>query len=269
MSGMHPRLSINSLSTAGWGLEQDLELYQRLGIARAGLYVEKLEAAGSGAVERVLAAGLTVSHVFTRGPTPWDRSRWPEERSRLLAALDIGDALGAPMLSLTTGPAGGLSWDEATLAMAEALAPVSEAAGGRGMHVAIEQTLPVRVEIGFVHNLRDSMEVARRTGLRVVMEANYCFGERDLAETIKAGAPLIGMVQLSDLVPPSTSIPDRAVPGDGVVPLAGIIDLTLGAGYQGVFELEIMGARIEEEGYEPACRRGLTVLDQMLTAAGA
>jgi len=146
---------------------------------------------------------------------------------------------------------------------------VSEAAAGLGMRVAIEQTLPVRVEIGFVHNFRDSIEVARRTGLRVVMEANYCFAERDLAGTIQTGVPLVGMVQLSDLVPPSTTIPDRAVPGDGVVPLAEIIDLTLGAGYGGVFELEAMGARIEEEGYEGACRRGLNALDQLLTAAGA
>ena len=77
------------------------------------------------------------------------------------------------------------------------------------------------------------------------------------------------MVQLSDLVPPSTTIPDRAVPGDGVVPLTEIIGLMLAAGYEGVFELEMMGARIEEEGYERACCRGLGVLDRLLTAAGA
>src|SRR5579862_9196119 len=266
---MHPRLSINSLSTAGWTIEQDLDLYDRLGIDQAGLYIEKLEAERRSAVDRVRAAGLKVSHVFTRGLTPSDRSRWPEEQARLIHAVEMGAALGAPMLSLTTGPAGPLSWDQAVLALGEGLAPVSEAAAGLGMHVAIEQTLPVRVEIGFVHNFRDSIEAAGRTGLRVVMEANYCFGERDLAATIETGASLVGMVQLSDLVPPSTTIPDRAVPGDGVVPLAEIIDLTLAAGYRGVYELEAMGARIEQEGYERACQRGLAVLDQLLTAAGA
>jgi sugar phosphate isomerase/epimerase len=267
---MNPRLSINSLSTAGWTIEQDLDLYDRLGIDLAGLYVDKLEAApGGSAVEQVLAAGLRVSHVFTRGLTPSDQSRWPDERARLIDAVDIGAALGAPMLSLTTGPAGSLSWDRAVLALAEGLAPVREAAAGRGMQVAIEQTLPVRVEVGFVHNFRDSVEVAERTGLLVVMEANYCFAERDLAAWIQTGISLVGMVQLSDLVPPSTTVPDRAVPGDGVVPLAEIIELTLAAGYGGVFELEMMGARIEEEGYERACRRGLAVLDELLTAAGA
>jgi len=267
---MHPRLSINSLSTARWTLEQDLDLYARLGITHAGLYIDKLEAAGRGSgVEQVVAAGVTVSHVFTRGPTPGDRSRWAEERARLVDALDLGAAVGAPLLSLTTGAPGALAWEEAAAAFAEALAPVTEAAAARGMQVAIEQTLPVRVEIGFVHNLRDSIEVARRGGLRVVMEANYCFGERDLAETIESGASLLAMVQLSDLVPPSTTIPDRAVPGDGVVPLARIVELTLAGGYAGPYELETMGARIEEEGYEGACRRGLAVLDQMLTEAGA
>jgi sugar phosphate isomerase/epimerase len=270
LTRVHPRLSINSLSTARWTLSQDLDLYARLGIGRAGLYVDKLEAAGSGtAVEQVLAAGISVSHVFTRGPTPSDPSRWPDERARLIDAVEVGAGVGAPLLSLTTGPAGGLPWDRAVEGLAEALAPVQAAAEGRGMQVAIEQTLPVRVEIGFVHSLRDSVEVAHRTGLRVVMEANYCSGERDLASTIRAAAPVLGMVQLSDLVPPSTTIPDRAVPGDGVLPLASIIEMTLAAGYAGAFELETMGARIEEEGYESACRRGLAVLDELLTAAGA
>jgi len=41
------------------------------------------------------------------------------------------------------------------------------------------------------------------------------------------------------------------------------------AGYTGPFELEMLGPRIEEEGYEAACRRGVAALSEILTAAGA
>jgi sugar phosphate isomerase/epimerase len=55
----------------------------------------------------------------------------------------------------------------------------------------------------------------------------------------------------------SLSTPDRAVPGDGDIPLARIIAALLDAGYQGAFELEMVGPRIESEGYESAIARGV------------
>jgi sugar phosphate isomerase/epimerase len=69
---------------------------------------------------------------------------------------------------------------------------------------------------------------------------------------------------VSDLVPPSTTIPDRAVPGDGVIPLGDVLGVVLGAGYVGPVELEVLGPRIEAEGYEPALRRAVIVLDELL-----
>jgi len=41
------------------------------------------------------------------------------------------------------------------------------------------------------------------------------------------------------------------------------------SGYAGVFELEMLGPRIEAEGYASACRRGVAHLDAVLAAAGA
>ena len=183
--------------------------------------------------------------------------------------LDLAVALDTPCLGITTGPAGSLDWEEAAAALGQALAPVTEAAAGRGVVVAIEQTLPVRVEIGFVHSLRDSIDLATRFGLGVIMETNYCFKERGLADTVRSAGDRLTRVQVSDLVPPSTVIPDRAVPGDGVIPLTEVVRMTTEAGYTGPFELEMLGPRIEREGYEAACRRGVTALSDILTAAGA
>ncbi len=265
---VHSRLALNSLSTASWPLQRDLELYRSLGVGRAGLYLDKLDAVGPVAAELVREAGVSATQVFARGVTPCDPARWPEERHRLRRALQWAHVLGAPCLAVTTGPAGPLGWDAAADALGRALAPIIEAAGGAGIDLAIEQTLPVRVEVGFVHTFADSVELARRLEIRTVLEANYCFAERGIEETVLGAGDVVAVVQLSDLVPPCTAIPDRAVPGDGVVPLGHIIELVTAAGYTGPFELEVLGPRIEAEGYESACRRGLAVLENLLRPAG-
>src|SRR4029077_11821313 len=114
----------------------------------------------------------------------------------------------------------------------------------------------------------DSVELASRFGLGVIMESNYCFNERGLADTVRGAGTRISRVQVSDLVPPCTVIPDRGVPGDGVIPLASLARLVVEAGYTGPFELEMLGPRIEQEGYAAACRRGVAALSEILTVAG-
>lgn len=237
-----PRVAVNSLSTASWTLEQDLELYAELGVHTAAWYLAKLDDAG---VERIKASGIVAHHVFTNVT--------PENVSR---ALDYAVELGAPRIAITTGPAEGKTWDDAALALDRLLAPFRD----RGPRIAVEQTLPVRVEIGFVHSLRDSIELAERLDLDVVVEANYCFNERDLDETLQRAGARIGTVQVNDLIPPSNVIPDRAVPGDGVIPLEHLVASTTAAGYAGPYEIEQLGPRIEAEGYAAALRRAI---DQM------
>ncbi len=237
------RISLNSLSTASWTLEQDLDLCARLGVQTVSLFLSKL---GDGSVALVGDAGLAVSQVFTKGMTLHDESRWPAEREYLLSGVETAAALGAPWLGLTSGAAGDLEWDAAVDALGRALAPVVAAGRSHGVGVTVEHTLPTRVEVGFIQSLADCVDVARQLGLGATMECNYCFRERGLGATISAAIAdgLLAAVQVSDLVPPSTTVPDRAAIA---------------------FEVEILGPRVEAEGYEPVVRRSIERLDAMLT----
>lgn len=256
---MHPRLAVNSLSSATWSLPQDLELYAELGVTGVSLFLDKATAVGADrAVE--LLAGFDVVHVFARGFALDDEASWAEDRARLRDGVELAAALGAPWFGLTAGAAGRLSWDDAAAALGRAIEPLAVG----GVRLAVEHSLPVRPEIGFVHSLRDCIELARRLGVGATMEVNYCFAERDLAATLADGAGELATVQVSDLVPPSTVLPDRAVPGDGVIPLASVLSAVLAAGYRGPVELEMLGPRIESEGYGPAIRRAVSALDAIL-----
>ena len=105
-------------------------MWERLGIGHVGLSLRKCEEVGLDvAARRVRDAGLRVSNVVECG---WcelaDTATWPAYRDRLLAAVDAMRAVGAPVLVLTTGPAGPLEWDDAALALGEVLDPVIAAA---------------------------------------------------------------------------------------------------------------------------------------------
>lgn len=270
---LHPRLSLSQASTIGWPIERDLDLWTSLGIRDVALLQRKLEADGdvARAVDRVRATpGLRVDNLAVgdsfelANPGQWERGR-----DRLRACLGTAAALGCECVVVTTGAPAGLSWEEAADALDTAIAPVVAEARAQGCSLAVENTNSLRLDISFATTLRDTCDLARRLGIGVCMEVNNAFAERGLGETIRRNVDLLRIVQVNDFVVGTLQTPDRAVPGDGDIPLGRVIGLLLRAGYRGPFELEIVGPRIEAEGYAPAVRRGLEHVGALLSDLGA
>lgn len=267
---MHPRLAVSAVSSWRWSLDEDLTFWSDAGIEHVGLSFRKLEEAGlDAAVTRVRDAGLRVSNIVELGW--WDLTApttWSAQQARLLAAVDAAGTVGG-CLVLTTGPAGPLDWDHAADALAAALEPVQRAARAASVPVTIEHTGPLRLDLSFCTTARDGVDLARRVGTGLCLEVHSCFAERDLEATIRGAADVLAHVQLSDFVIGSLSTPDRAVPGDGDIPLGRILAAVLASGYSGAFELEMVGPRIEDEGYASAIRRGVAHLDGLLDQLSA
>ena len=101
------------------------------------------------------------------------------------------------------------------------------------------------------------------------MEINACWLERALDDTVADGVDTFRLVQVSDFVLGTVDTPNRAVPGDGDIPLARILGQVLAAGYAGAFDLEIIGPRIEQEGYESAVHRSVDNVAAILDELGA
>jgi sugar phosphate isomerase/epimerase len=93
--------------------------------------------------------------------------------------------------------------------------------------------------------------------------------EAGLREQIGAHAGLIAHVQLSDMTRGSRALPCRAVPGDGDLPLAAVVEWLLDAGYPGVFDCELNGPAIDAAGHHAAAARAADWLDQLLTRLAA
>jgi sugar phosphate isomerase/epimerase len=246
---------VSQISSWGWTVEEDLAFYADAGVGTIGVALRKL--AGPADVDRLARSGLAVADVIGVGTR------------RAAEGIEVAARLAAPLLVLTTGPAGGLTWEDAADAFAAAIAPLTGQAEAAGVALALEHTNSLRADVGFVHTLRDAVDLARRVDLGVCLEVNACWGERSLADTIAEGVDRIRLVQVSDYAVGTTTTPDRLVPGDGDIPLARILGQLVAAGYPGVFELELVGPRIEEEGYRSAILRSLTALSDLLEAAGA
>ena len=243
-------------------------MWDRLAVRRVGLSLRKIEEVGlASAVRSLEADGYLVANVVECG---WldvrDRATWRPTTDRWLAAIEALAGFAPWCLVVTTGPGYPLDWERSVGALEAALAPVQVAAADAGVAIAIENTGSLRVDLSFVFTLADALDIASHLGITTCMEVNSCWAERGLDESIERGVAggRLAHVQLSDYVIGSTSTPDRAVPGDGDIPLPRIVASLLDAGYSGAFELELVGPRIESEGYESAVGRGLVAIDRIL-----
>src|SRR5207245_6334445 len=164
---VHPRISVSAISTYTWGLDRDIEFWAAAGVTNVGVSLAKLNAYGvEKGLRRLLDAGAHVGNVLGTGT------------SGLAAGIDVASHLSADCLVFTTGRAAPRSWEDAADALATTLAPLISQAAERDVPLALEHTNSLRADVGFVHTLRDAIDLARGLDIGVCMEINACWGER-------------------------------------------------------------------------------------------
>ena len=168
----HPRISVNE-ECAGFSLPfaEEVDFWKALGVDDIGVISPKLEAIGWDTV-LVDQTGLRVSNIGT------------EERV-LMEALEFGAALGSDSVWITPGGVGPRTWEEAAADFCERIAPAVARAGELGIDFALEPTNSLRFDISFVFNLRDSLELAKAAGMKVVLELACCWYERGLEQLVR------------------------------------------------------------------------------------
>jgi sugar phosphate isomerase/epimerase len=270
----HPRLSVNSVSSYQQPLAADIAMWHDLGVEHVGLILPKIAEVGwDAARDMVRAANLRVSTIF--GPTyrPLDADRatgwWDEDQQGTVDTVEFAASIGAASVYVCTGAAPSVTWDEAADAFCELVAPAVVRGAELGVPLLVEPTNPLRADVSFVFWQRDAMDLARRAGTKVMLDLQSCWYERGLEQVVRQNIDLVGLTQISDYVIGTTQTGDRAVPGDGDIPLERLIAMALDAGFEGTFDLEIMGPRVEEEGYPSTVRRAVERASELLDRLGA
>jgi sugar phosphate isomerase/epimerase len=268
------RFSMSQITTLNWPFERDIEAYVSAGVPAVGVAIRKLEACGVARAAHLLQqAGLAVSCLTSSGPFPLGDvagERAALERTR--RHLDAAAELHADCLMVLPGNAIDRSWEEAAARfrpLLEALLPSAEQAGVR---LALEPTSQLRMDLAFLHSFDEALDFAAAIGspwLGVVLELNNAWIERRLYDNIRVRTPLIALVQVNDFKVGTLSAGARVVIGDGDIPLRRICRSLAAAGYDGWYDIELIGPAIEDEGYAAVVPRAVARFRALWDEAGA
>ena len=250
------RLTIGHYMMRRWSLEEDVRNLERLGFRSISLASTKLDAYGpERAIALLKASSLRVAHVGSYGRFGTTRASQRAGMEQVRRAIGWVHALGGDVLVVIPGGRDGASWERAARVYADAYAALLPEATAAGIRLAIEVIHPLRQDLSFVNTLADARELARRAGPRggYVLDLWHSGWERRLMETIAADARRrIHAVQVSDYKAVTMRTLDRALLGEGILPLRAIVRALERGGYRGWYEAEIISDDIDAMGYERA-----------------
>lgn len=269
---VHPRIAVSGISAFTWTLEQDLAFLAAEGVGALGVLFSKAAQDPSAARAAIVASGLSASCVTatTKGSLidPPDESGSPILRA-LRPSLDLAAALGGVPCYFTAGPTPErMPTDRAFDALVAALPSALDYAVASGVRLALEHNSSGTRDNGFVHGLRDAIELSEATGIGICVEIQNCWIERHLPEMFRDHVSRFAVVQVSDYLVGEPIRLNRRVLGDGSIPLEWLLGLLLDAGYSGRFEIETLGPAIEAEGYAATIRRNIDWLNERLVRWG-
>jgi sugar phosphate isomerase/epimerase len=268
---VHPRVSVSGLCFPELSAADAIEVIAGLGVANASITGAKARESGT---EAVVAAGRRhgVKIVTTTGTLGLDLSSGQASDASLRRAkqdVDLAAAVGAGVMYGLVGRRASARWDACADAYVNTVGELVGYAAARGVILAIEPASWLYADLTFIHTFHDALLVAPRAGMGICLDVFHVWTEAGLREEIGEHAGLIAHVQLSDMTRGSRALPCRAVPGDGDVPLAAVVQWLLGAGYPGVFDCELNGPAIDAIGHRAAAAQAANWLDKLLGELGA
>ena len=260
MARLNPldRLTVGHYMMRRWSLADDVRCLERLGYRSISLASSKLTAYGvRRSIKLLRATPLEVAHMSSWGyfgSTPATARRGIDSVRRALA---WAHELDADVLVVISGSRGDVPWERAAKMFQESYARLLPEAAEAGVALAIEVIHPLRQDLTFINTTADAGRIARAAGRRGgwVLDFWHSSWEPTLLETIrKDAARRIHAVQISDYKKVTTRSLDRALLGDGVLPLRTLFAALERAGYRGWYEAEIISDDIDRMGYEKALR---------------
>ena len=245
-----PPFGVSQYTTWPQSFEQDLTLFQALGVENIEVCEAKLDAGNPRPqLERLKASGLKVTSVqprlhslFPDQPRPEPAS--PGERIKLLAeSVELFGQYfpGATLVSIS-GAAPGGDYHEAYKTAAREYRELAKIAEGHGVRVALEPLNPILMNVDtFICSLaqaRRVIEAVDHPAFGMFVDVWHIWEDESACELIAQTGSRIFGVHINDWNTPR-AFGDRYIPGEGQIPLAKLLKAIRDCGYQGAYTLEI------------------------------
>lgn len=260
------RLSMSELTTYRWSFEEDLLSYKDAGFDGVGLWLRKILDYGEDrAVELVTESGLEVANVsWVGGFTGDDAASSQENLVTAQKAIDLCSELGAESLTVYTGGRNGHTSRHANRLLCGALDRLIPHAERMGVALAME---PMHSTCAADWTVLTSLERTLRlvqdydtSALRIALDSyHFPIGEADAA-LMRELVPHLAVVHLGDFVEPRGVDHARVPLGEGDAPLGGFVRGLVEAGYEGFFDVKLLGPDIETVDYHELLKNSHTAL---------
>jgi sugar phosphate isomerase/epimerase len=245
------RLSMNEMTTYRWSFEEDVRNYAAAGFRAIGVWRQKLSDFGE---ERGLAllhdSGLEVSSLLWAGGfTGSDGRSFRESVQDAEESIRLAAALHAGCLILYTGSRAGHTHSHARRLMNSALRELAPLAEDFDVTLAVEPMHSgCAADWTFLTGLDDVLSLLDSTGcphVKLAFDTYHLGYTASILPRLAELASRIAIVQLGDARRPPQGEQDRCRVGDGELPLRQIVCELTDAGYDGYFDVELMGQEIE------------------------
>ena len=250
------RLSMNEMTTYRWSFDEDVRNYSAAGIAGIGVWRQKLSDFGEDkGLELLRDTGLAVSSLLWAGGfTGSDGRSYKDSVEDAREAIRLARRLEAGCLIVYSGARAGHTHNHARRLFKSALDELLPAAVEAGVTLAIEPMHEgCAAEWTFLTTLNESLALLREIddpALKLVIDTYHLGHDPALVEQLPEVADRIAIVHLGDAKAPPEGEQSRCRLGEGTVPLASILGALTKAGYQGFYDVELMGEEIETVDYQ-------------------
>jgi sugar phosphate isomerase/epimerase len=248
-------LSVNEATTFRWTFEEDVAHYVEAGVPAIGVWRQKLSDCGEEkAVDLIQESGLRVSHLFWAGGfTGSDGRTFRASIEDAMDALRTAASLGAGSLVVYSGARAGHTHNHARRLFKDALLELAPLAAEVGVNLAIEPMHPgCAAEFTFLTSLDDLtalLDMVPSQQVKIALDTYHLGWDPHLVQRIAEIAPHLALVQLGDARSTPKGEQNRCRLGDGSIPLQEIVDALIAAGYNGFYDVELLGEELEDADY--------------------
>ena len=268
-------LTLSSLTTLRWTLDQDLAGCRRVGLDGLGLWTGKFQGlAESEVVAKVRAAGVPISSLsWVGGLTAANRGETEQLRFEARELVRLGGELGAGCVCVLTGGRAMHGRNHLLRrVLPDALRELSDLADECGTRLAVQPVADARRRRhSAVHGLWDTLELLRRVdreNVGLTLHSDLIAADPSLVAELPAAASRVELVKLSDRRARRMRAATPRQLGDGSLPLAGFVSALRAGGYGGPFELDVWDEALGGDAdYEPHLAVSRRRFDEYLAAA--
>ncbi len=249
------RLSVNQMTTYRWSFDEDVASYLRLGIGAIGVWRQKLTDFGEErGIDLLRESRLTVSNLLWAGGfTGGDLRSFRESVDDGLEAIRLAAEMQARCLVVYTGARSGHTQNHARRLLKDALKELLPAAAATGVRLGLE---PMHANCGyewtFLSEPAEALELVESLDspqLGLVLDTYHLGFQPDWTDWIARLTHRTTVVHLADSKQPPDREQNRCRLGEGMIALPAMVAALEGAGFQGFYDLELLGEEIETSDY--------------------